>query len=74
MRDLELNTLPFGGSSRISVRVTGKANQFAGKPVVSLRVTSRWSPAATADIVELIKRATARAKAIDVADADPLAT
>lgn len=57
LHDLELNTLPFGGSSRVAVKVTGKTDQIAGKPVVSLRVTSRLSPTATADIVELIKRA-----------------
>lgn len=57
MRDIELSTLPFGGSSRISVSVTGKRQSLAGKPRVSVRIATRWSPAATADMVELFKRA-----------------
>ncbi|HET9932335.1 MAG TPA: hypothetical protein VFQ35_16640 [Polyangiaceae bacterium] len=56
MHDLELSTLPFGGSSRILVGVTGKTKQVAGKAVVTLRVASRWSPPAMADMVELFKR------------------
>lgn len=57
MRDIEVSTLPFGGSSRISVSVTGKRQPLAGKPAVSVRIATRWSPAATADMVELFKRA-----------------
>jgi hypothetical protein len=57
MQDLELSTLPFGGSSRVAVSVTGRTKLVAGKPLVSVRVTSRWSPAAAADLVELVKQA-----------------
>lgn len=55
--DLDPSTLPFGGSARIFASVSGAAKQVDGTPTVALRLTSRWSPAATADLVALIKGA-----------------
>ncbi len=57
LSDYDVATLPFGGSSRVFVSVSGRSTQVAGKPGVAARIASRWSPAATADLAELIKRA-----------------
>ncbi|MFZ5890846.1 MAG: hypothetical protein ACOY0T_07335 [Myxococcota bacterium] len=52
---VDLTTLPFGGSARIFARANGERRQRESGATFSLELWSRWSPAAIADIVALIK-------------------
>ncbi|MGC4092784.1 MAG: hypothetical protein QM756_33855 [Polyangiaceae bacterium] len=52
---LDTSALPFGGSSRVVVRVVGNRVERQGGPLLTLELKSRWSPAAIADLVELVK-------------------
>jgi len=55
MADHDVAALPFGGSTRVFARMTGKRVAGGPRPLLALDLWTRWSPAAITDLVELIR-------------------